>query len=158
MPLEISRGLSLSSQVTSYPDKKGGGATNLKTLTDHPIFATSPLSVSSSEARVSAVRVLESVTGRWRHRRALYWDHRTCKAEIVELFLIRCWTIGDAINQGTQHWTATGFVDAEDVWPRCCWGQRVIGVRGKERGCLVGYGWDIAGICNAILCEVVEGR
>ena len=36
--------------------------TNLKTLTDHPRFATSPLRVFSNEARVSDVRVLESIT------------------------------------------------------------------------------------------------
>jgi hypothetical protein len=34
---------------------------DLKTLTDHPIFAGSPLNVSKSEARVSDESVLESV-------------------------------------------------------------------------------------------------
>jgi hypothetical protein len=101
----------------------------LKTLTDHPRFETSPLNVSSSEARVSDVRVLESiVVQRWRLRRAPHGDQRTCKAHIVEFFLVRRWTIGDAVNQRTEHWTATGFVDAEDVWSRCCGGRRVIGV------------------------------
>jgi len=59
MPLEISRGLVSLSHVISR--QTAGDGTNLKTLTDHPRFGTSLLNVSRSEARVSDVRVLESV-------------------------------------------------------------------------------------------------
>jgi len=77
---------------------------------------------------VSEVRVLESVVTERCGRGASVGDQRTCKAQVVELFFVRHWTIGDAVNQGTEHWTATSFVDAEDVWSRCCGCWRVIGV------------------------------
>jgi hypothetical protein len=50
----------------------GGGATNLKTLTDHPIFATSPLNVPNSEARVSDESVFESVVRRYKDAGGLH--------------------------------------------------------------------------------------
>jgi hypothetical protein len=136
----------------------GRDGTYLKTLTDHPIFATSPLNVSSSEVRVSDERVFESVVvQRWRRRCASHGDHRTCKAQIVELFLVRRWAIGDAVNQRTEHWTATGFIYTEYVWSRCCRSRRVIGVRGAERSSLVDDGRDVAWLRRAITRGFAEG-
>lgn len=88
MPLDISRGLALLLllHVTSRQMTREG--TNLKTLTDHPIFVTSLLSVPRSEARVSDVRVLESVVTQRCGRGASVGDHRTCKTQVVEPFFV----------------------------------------------------------------------
>lgn len=71
-----------------HPDKTARDGTNLKTLTDHPRFVTSLLNVSRSEARVSEVSVLESVITQGCGRSASVGDHRTCKAQVVELFFV----------------------------------------------------------------------
>jgi hypothetical protein len=64
MPLEISRGLGDVYYYKSRVPTKDRNATNLKTLTDHPRFATSLHKVFNSEARVSDESVLESVARR----------------------------------------------------------------------------------------------
>jgi hypothetical protein len=65
--------------------------------------------------------------------------HTRKPSEIVKLFLIRGWTIGDDIGQRTQDWTTSSFVNTEDVRTRCCWGRRAISVGRKERTCVVNY-------------------